>query len=89
MRGGTIEQQPDTFKGDARRVLKAFQFLVKTVVSLHEEGTVHRDIKPANIFIGDDGNLVLGDLGIAYLPSQPERLTVTDERVGSGDYMPP
>jgi len=89
MRGGTIEQHPDTFRGDAFRALKAFQSLVKTVVSLHQEGTVHRDIKPANIFIGDDGNLVLGDFGIVYLPNQMEHLTVTDERVGSRDYMPP
>jgi serine/threonine protein kinase len=89
MRGGTIEQHPDTFKGDARRALKAFQSLVKTVVSLHQEGTVHRDIKPANIFIGDDGNLVLGDFGIVFLLGQAERPTVTDERVGSRDYMPP
>jgi serine/threonine protein kinase len=61
MPDGTIEDHPDTFKGDALSALKAFQSLVKTVASLHQDPTVHRDIKPANIFIGDSRSLVLGD----------------------------
>ncbi len=89
MAGGTLEEHPSIFRGDAGRALKAFSSLVRTVASLHENEIVHRDIKPANVFIGDDGNLVLGDFGIVYLPDQVEHVTVTDERVGSRDYMPP
>jgi serine/threonine protein kinase len=88
MPGGTLEKHQETFKGNALGALRAFRTLVETVASLHEEKRVHRDIKPANVFIQDDGHLVLGDFGIVYLPDQQERLTCTDERVGSRTYMP-
>jgi serine/threonine protein kinase len=87
MTGGTLEDHPDTFKGDAYRALKAFRPLVNTLTILHPEKKVHRDIKPANVFIGNGERLVLGDFGIVYLPDQ-ERLTLTNERVGPRDYMP-
>ncbi len=57
-------------------------------LSLHKDKIVHRDIKPANVFVGADGALVLGDFGIAYLPEQAPRITITNERVGPWDYMP-
>jgi serine/threonine protein kinase len=86
---GTLERQPSTYKGKPHKALKAFQSLVETVAALHKDGVVHRDIKPANVFLGHDDRLVLGDLGIVYLPDQTERLTTTNERVGPRDYMPP
>jgi len=70
------------------RALKAFRSVVATVALLHREKKVHRDIKPANVFIAEDDRLVLGDLGIVYMPDQRERLTVTNEKVGPRDYMP-
>jgi serine/threonine protein kinase len=85
---GTIENHPDTFKGNAVGALKALRSLVETVAVLHKQNTIHRDIKPANVFIGQDGRLVLGDFGIVYLPQSGERLTCTGERVGSRTYMP-
>ncbi len=87
MRGGTLEDHPEMFKGDAYRALKAFRPLVSAVMHLHVEKKVHRDIKPANVFITDGGQLVLGDFGIVYVLDR-ERLTLTNERVGPRDYMP-
>jgi len=86
---GTLERKPDKYKGNAFRALRAFQSLVKTVASLHEEKLVHRDIKPANVFIRRDDDLVLGDFGIVFVPGETERVTLTNERVGPRDYMPP
>ena len=88
MPGGTLENHPGTFEGNALGALKAFRSLVETVADLHKEQKVHRDIKPANVFIEEDRHLVLGDFGIVYLPEQRERLTCTNERVGSRTYMP-
>jgi len=86
---GTIEKKPGLYVGDAFCALKAFRSVVETVAWLHTDKIVHRDIKPANVFIGIEGQLVLGDMGIVYLPNQVERLTATSERVGPRDYMPP
>ncbi len=76
------------YRGKARDALRAFRSIVAAVTNLHAENIVHRDIKPANIFVGNDGDLVLGDFGIVFLPSAEDRPTLEDERVGSRDYIP-
>jgi serine/threonine protein kinase len=86
--GGTLHDNPNRFKGNAALALRAFRLLVHAVEGLHSEGIVHRDIKPANVFLGNEGDLILGDFGIVYLPEQSERVTRTNERVGPFDYMP-
>lgn len=86
---GTLENNYSLYRGDVRRALKAFLSLVKTVQALHADGIIHRDIKPANVFVREDDELVLGDLGIVFLPDQPNRVTLTNESVGPHDYMPP
>jgi serine/threonine protein kinase len=74
---------------EAASALRALRPLVQTVAALHAENIIHRDIKPANVFVGNGGELVIGDFGIVYLSDQPERVTRTNERVGPYDYMPP
>jgi serine/threonine protein kinase len=32
---------------------------------MHEKRIMHRDLKPANIFIGGQGDLKVGDLGLS------------------------
>lgn len=86
---GTLESNHSLYKADVQRALKAFLSLVKTVESLHADGIIHRDIKPANVFVRDDDRLVLGDLGVVYVPDRPNRPTLTNESVGPHDYMPP
>jgi serine/threonine protein kinase len=86
---GTLENNLLRYKGNPLRSLATFRQLVETVAAFHKEGIVHRDIKPANVFIDADGNGIVGDFGIAFLPDRPERLTFTNESVGPRDYMPP
>ena len=40
---------------------------------LHQNGIVHRDIKSSNIWIADDGEIRLGDFGIARMEGFPEK----------------
>ena len=86
---GTVEDHIGRYRGRPLPALRAFRSLVSAVASLHKDGYIHRDIKPANVFVRNEDELVLGDFGIVYVPEAAERLTLTNERVGPRDYMPP
>jgi serine/threonine protein kinase len=83
-----LENHPSKYRGKVAPALRAFRSLVETVASLHRDGYIHRDIKPANVFIRNNDKLVLGDFGIVYAPSAPDRMTKSLERVGPRDYIP-
>jgi serine/threonine-protein kinase len=54
----------------------------------HAKGIVHRDIKPANLLLGDSGEIVVADFGIARGEGAPG-LTTTGVAVGTPHYMSP
>lgn len=55
---------------------------------LHDANIVHRDLKPANIFLSDDGELKLGDFGLAR-DLGSHRLTTDGTTVGTAKYLAP
>ena len=58
--------------------------LIAAVEHMHAKGVYHRDIKPENIFLTQDGDVKLGDFGLATTDEW------TDESgVGSDRYMAP
>ncbi len=54
----------------------------------HAHGVVHRDIKPGNIFVSKDGEVKVGDFGIAR-SMDTATLTQTGYSMGTPQYMSP
>lgn len=81
LKGPTLaELLADTFSNPTRNsgfsrrreLLTRFENVCKTMAYAHELGVVHRDIKPSNILIGEFGETVVLDWGLAKLmPSSP------------------
>ncbi|MCC6159054.1 MAG: serine/threonine protein kinase [Deltaproteobacteria bacterium] len=70
-------------------ILEMFRKFYLGVAYVHENGFVHRDLKPENIFIANDGRTpVVGDFGLCYIDNG-ERITITEEAVGSRQYIAP
>lgn len=89
-RKGPLSNHPSLFKGNTLAALIAFRQLVEAVGQLHSLNRIHRDIKPANVFIAEDGQLVLGDLGLVFFTDESRsRVSENYENVGSRDWMPP
>lgn len=63
--------------------------LVGAIKFLHDQKIIHRDIKPANIFLTEKGEIKLGDFGIIHLKDSYEKLTKTEQSIGTPTYMSP
>lgn len=74
---------------DTLQKLEFFEQILRGVGLAHNKHVIHRDLKPENIFIKKDARTpVVGDFGICFV-SDGERLTLTEEAVGSRKYTAP
>ncbi|HBE62171.1 MAG TPA: hypothetical protein DDX19_05270 [Rhodopirellula baltica] len=72
-----------------RELLQSFVSVCKAVAYAHSEGIMHRDIKPANIMLGDYGEVILLDWGLAKRigdeePDQSQKRDVEGKSDDSG-----
>ncbi|GAO46816.1 hypothetical protein G7K_1034-t1 [Saitoella complicata NRRL Y-17804] len=66
-----------------------FQQMIAGVRFLHERGVAHRDIKPENVFLDGDGNLLIGDFGLAAMFRHKGITKYVKGKVGSLPYLAP
>lgn len=88
IKGDTLKEKikkSDLNEGEIKNIIRQ---IVDVIDYLHNEGIIHRDIKPANIFINEEGEVILGDLGIIFLEGT-EPITQRDTVIGTVHYMPP
>ncbi len=66
-----IEQYP------LAELLTIFQKICDAVAYAHSQGIIHRDLKPANIMLGEYGEVLVMDWGLAKILDEPEPGEVT------------
>jgi len=76
------------FKGNARNALSLFISLVSAIQACGAEEIVHRDLSPGNVLVLPDRSVRIIDFGICQV-SDGETITLTDEGVGTQNYMAP
>ena len=69
--------------------LKVFPQVVEAVRQAHERSILHRDLKPGNVLLSDDGQVKVGDFGLAKMQAADPHITSTYATAGTVCYMAP
>jgi eukaryotic-like serine/threonine-protein kinase len=70
------------------RLRQALRSIATGLSVLHEAGIIHRDLKPSNVLVGSDGEVRIGDFGLAKLFDTASSLS-GDLVAGTPAYMAP
>jgi len=84
--GGTVADRVATPPGATDEALRLAIESARAVQVLHDAGMLHRDVKPSNLLVGDDGRVLVADLGSAKRLAEASGVTVT---TGTPAYMAP
>lgn len=90
MTGQTLKDL--VLKNGPRPYLEAVQLILQCVdglIAAHSLGMIHRDIKPANCYLDDDGNVKIGDFGLARSLVSDSELTQTGAFLGTPLFASP
>lgn len=66
-------------KMDPNEIFRLVRQIVEALVYMHSRNIIHRDLKPGNIFLDSEGNVRLGDFGLATRRREKASIAVSDE----------
>lgn len=74
--------------------LRIFERVCEAVSFAHAHGIIHRDLKPSNVMVGDFGEVMVMDWGVAIVRERPTRGEAEPDAdagavLGTRGYMPP
>ena len=77
--------QSESYKGSYSEIANLVAKFARALALVHVHGVCHRDIKPQNLILGDDGEPVIVDFGLAV----PIQLQAQHHSVGTPAYLSP
>ncbi|HEY0788571.1 MAG TPA: serine/threonine-protein kinase, partial [Thermoanaerobaculia bacterium] len=63
--------------------------ILEGLEALHRASVIHRDVKPGNVLLGRDGEVKLGDFGLARSGIDDASLTHSGALLGTSEYVAP
>lgn len=72
-----------------RRLIDAFHKVCEAVAYAHNRGVIHRDLKPSNVMVGNFGEVMVMDWGLARLMASSRNDEPEGSIAGTPAYMSP
>jgi serine/threonine-protein kinase len=88
VRGDRLDRWMATERDLGER-LGVFMRVCEAVAFAHAHGVIHRDLKPENVMVGEFGEVLVLDWGVARLPNAEGGSPIDGAIVGTPDYMAP
>ncbi|MFO0924300.1 MAG: protein kinase [Pirellulales bacterium] len=80
-----LQRGPLPYREAVALILQCIEGLIET----HSRGMIHRDIKPANCYLDEQGNVKIGDFGLARSLVDDSELTRTGTFIGTPLFASP